>query len=135
MTDDTGIDRLVLLLSALRDTLEDERAALIARDLDDITSTSERKNALATELAQLQSDLERRGIDLNGTNRDPVHNSVRTLLAECHEQNLVNGRIVRRSQQFVRELARILTGHEAEPLYDARGIERVSPQGTSITAA
>jgi flagellar biosynthesis/type III secretory pathway chaperone len=137
MTDDVGIDRLVPLLSALRDTLEDERAALIARNLDDITSTSDRKNALATELAQLQSELERRGIDPTGTssNRDPVHDSVRTLLAACHEQNLVNGRIVRRSQQFVRELARILTGHEAEPLYDARGIERVSPQGTSITEA
>jgi flagellar biosynthesis/type III secretory pathway chaperone len=133
MSDDIDFDRLVPLLSQLRDTLEDERAALIARDLDHITSAADRKNALAAELKRLQAELSARGRDLDKT--DLLHNSVRSLLAECHEQNLVNGRIVRRSQQSVRELARILTGHEAEPLYDARGIERALPTGTSITEA
>ena len=133
MSDVAGLDRLVPLLSELRDTLENERAALIARNPDDITSSSERKNVLAAELARVQTELAGQGIDL--AKSETVHNSVRTLLTECHEQNLVNGRIVRRSQQSVRELARILTGHEAEPLYDARGTQRVSPQGTSITEA
>jgi len=133
MTDDSGLDRLVPLLSELRDALEAERSALIARDLDDITSSSDRKNTLAAELSRVQAELAVRNVDL--TKSEAVHKSVRTLLAECHEQNLVNGRIVRRSQQSVRELARILTGHEAEPLYDARGTQRVSPQGTSITEA
>jgi flagellar biosynthesis/type III secretory pathway chaperone len=125
---------LVPLLDELVGVLREERAALESRDLDGIARASERKNLLAAELSRIHADIgNHTPTDLPES--EPVHNSVRALLASCHHQNLVNGRIVRRSQQSVRELARILTGHEAEPLYDARGTQRASPYGTAITEA
>ena len=80
MSDDVAFDRLVPLLSQLRDTLEDERVALIARDLDHITSAADRKNELALELKRVQAELSAGGRDLGKT--DLVHNSVRSLLEE-----------------------------------------------------
>lgn len=128
------LERLLPLLNHLVTVLGEERSALEARDANRITETSERKNMLATELARVQAELPG-GLPAAFPEAEPVHSSVRSLLAECHHQNLVNGRIVRRSQQSIRELARILTGHEAEPLYDARGSRRSSPYGTAITEA
>lgn len=127
------LERLEPLLTELVGVLGEERAALEARDADRITELTVRKDSLATELARVQAELPAGSTGF--TEAEPVHSSVRSLLAECHHQNLVNGRIVRRSQQSIRELARILTGHEAEPLYDARGSRRPSPHGTAITEA
>src|SRR5262245_22973456 len=66
------------------------------------------------------------------TETEAVHNSARTFPSAFLERNLVNGCISHRSQQSERELARTLTGHEAEPLNDPRDTQRVAPNWTAI---
>ncbi len=66
---------------------------------------------------------------------DRLHKSLLKLADQAQEYNAVNGKIVHRSQQSVRDLIHLISGMDAELLYGNQGQTMASAQGTAIARA
>ena len=136
------LERLIEQFSRLKQILADESDALDRRDPDALLNAAGAKHACAVQIGQLEEQLNR---DLDGAPlRDllkgfdayqrrifePLHTSLTTLAWECRHYNAVNGKVIHRSRQSVAELARILSGTDADSTYTARGTKR--PFGTPV---
>ena len=66
---------------------------------------------------------------------DVLHKSLLALADKAQEYNAVNGKIVHRSQQSVRDLIHLISGMDAELLYGNQGQTMASAQGTAIARA
>ncbi len=141
------LEQLIEQFSRLLQILADESDALERRDPDALLSAAGTKHACAVQIGQLEDDLSRA---LNGTplrslltlvsssERDklePLHTLLTTLAWECRHYNAVNGKVIHRSRQSVAELARILSGTDADSTYTARGTKRQYSDGLPITLA
>ena len=130
------LEQLVDQFSALKQILADESDALHRRDPDALLSAAGAKHACAVQIGQLEEQLAR---ELAGSPlRDmlvhfeshereilePLHTLLTTLAWECRHYNAVNGKVIHRSRQSVAELARILSGTDADSIYTARGTQR-----------
>jgi flagellar biosynthesis/type III secretory pathway chaperone len=141
------LEQLIEQFSLLKQILADESDALERRDPDALLLAAGAKHACAVQIGQLEDQLNRA---LNGTplrsalprlpsdERDklePLHTLLTTLAWECRHYNAVNGKVIHRSRQSVTELARILSGTNAESTYTARGTTRQYSDGLPITLA
>ncbi len=138
------LEALVDQFTRLKQTLADEGDALSHRDPDALLNAAGEKHACAVQIGQLEEQLARdsRGTPLRALLADcepsereilePLHTSLMTLAWECRHYNAVNGKVIHRSRQSVAELARILSGTDADSTYTARGTRQ--PYGTSLGA-
>jgi flagella synthesis protein FlgN len=136
------LEALVDQFTRLKQVLADETEALDRRDPDALLTAAGEKHACAVQIGQLE---ERLAQDLAGTPLrqmlvhvepherailEPLHTLLTTLAWECRHYNAVNGKVIHRSRQSVAELARILSGTDADSIYTARGTRQ--PYGTSL---
>ncbi len=141
------LEQLIEQFALLKQVLADESDALERRDPDALLSAAGTKHECAVQIGQLEDQLRR---SLNGTplrttlsrldpeERDklePLHTLLTTLAWECRHYNAVNGKVIHRSRQSVAELARILSGTNADSTYTARGTKRPYSDGLPITHA
>jgi flagellar biosynthesis/type III secretory pathway chaperone len=138
---------LIEQFARLKDVLSSESDALEHRDPDALLSAASAKQDCATAINGLETRL---SVALNGIslrdllkhaspaereNLEPLHTSLTTLAWECRHYNAVNGKVIHRSRQSVAELARILSGADADSTYTARGTTRAFGDGMPITHA
>lgn len=130
------LEALIQQFTLLKQTLADESDALDRRDPDALLAAAGAKQACAVQIGQLEDQLAR---ELGGTRLremiprlganeraivEPLHTSLTTLAWQCRHYNAVNGKVIHRSRQSVAELARILSGTDADSTYTARGTTR-----------
>ena len=132
----TQLQRLACCLDQLLELLDQERTALTERNTDLLAETAEQKLSLVTEVSHY--DLvaltdEIRALPAEEQQEcDALHSSVVQSAQAVRDSNLVNGMIVRRTQQSTSELLRILSGKPRNGLYGTTG----SPvEGRETTAA
>jgi flagellar biosynthesis/type III secretory pathway chaperone len=130
------LEQLIDQFSLLKQILAGESDALDKRDPDALLAAAGAKHACAVQIGLLEEQLNRDldGAPLRGllTRLDlreraifePLHTSLTTLAWECRHYNAVNGKVIHRSRQSVAELARILSGTDADSIYTARGTKR-----------
>ncbi len=116
------------LYEALVGTLENERAALRAHSYEQLGQATDQKAALCAEIEARMSALPCPLADLlssadadNRENLDLLHNNLCEVAREAKDFNAVNGKIISRSQQSVRELIGVINGYEPNALYGAHG--------------
>lgn len=139
----TTLAELLKLSEALCEILLTERAALTQRDPSALAEALDKK----TELCR---HIEHRGLALGDepltaqlaaraeSEREvlePLHKNLVTATETAQEYNAVNGKIVMRSQQSVRELIHLISGMDAELLYGEQGQTLATAQGTAIARA
>jgi flagellar biosynthesis/type III secretory pathway chaperone len=106
-------------LVELEALLEIERQALKARDLALLQSNTEAKEAVVNELKQLAT---RAAADRSTLPQgELLHKSMLDLARQVRDSNLVNGKILHRSQQSVREAINVLSGKTLDGLYGHSG--------------
>jgi flagellar biosynthesis/type III secretory pathway chaperone len=139
------LEQLIEQFTLLETILGEERTALERRNCDQLLDATGRKHGCALQIGQLEAQLERA---LNGTplrdmlnlltphergEFEPLHTSLMRLATQCRHHNAVNGKVVHRSRQSVAELARILSGTDADSIYTAQGTQRQFGEGHAIT--
>ena len=134
---------LVSSTARLCELLQRERRALIGRDHQQLQQILDDKRDVCADIDRysqalgpvpLPEQLE----SCSGQERtelDRLHTSLLELADRAQEYNAVNGKIVRRSQQSVRDLIHIISGMDAEVLYGHQGQTMASAQGTAIARA
>ncbi|NKB98054.1 MAG: hypothetical protein GKR90_06095 [Pseudomonadales bacterium] len=118
--------RFKLHIEAMDETLSQERRALETRDVEVLTDCSNEKlrlcqalaapefsESLATSIQELEDD-ERTECELQHTN-------LLAQLTQIRDSNLVNGKILNRSQNSVREILHLLSGRSLDGLYGESG--------------
>ncbi len=141
------LEQLIEQFALLKQVLADESDALERRDPDALLRAAGTKHECAVQIGRLEDQMSR---SLNGKSlrsalahldqaeRDklePLHTSLTTLAWACRHYNAVNGKVIHRSRQSVAELARILSGTNADSTYTARGTQRAYSDGLPITHA
>ncbi len=100
----------------LRYLLQLEREALRRRDVEQLAELAEAKRQLCEQIAAFpQTGMEA------GVASDADHKKFCALLTEVRDFNLVNGKILAKSQQFVREAITVLSGKTLDGLYGHSG--------------
>lgn len=108
-------------LEALAGVLSAEREALETRAYDDLEAISEAKRALCESLAQPEIVALLQRLSEDPTNCDPAHDSLRGTLESLRDANLINGRLLTRNQNTLREIIGIVSGHAGAELYSESG--------------
>jgi len=141
---------LALLVDAfarLKGILSNESDALVRRDAEALLATAGDKQDCADAIGRLEDRLRAAldGAALHDALKqapaaerailEPLHTSLTTLARECRHYNAVNGKVIHRSRQSVAELARILSGTDADSTYTARGTTRAFGDAMPITLA
>lgn len=143
-----AVQRLEELSGRLLVVLEAERQALVSRDLGELqTATGEKADlcaAIDTATAALGHTPLRAQISaLPPEHRhalEPAHERLTNLVRRTQECNAVNGKVLHRSQQSVRELMHLMSGMDTGVLYSEQGYTdqgrtRSGAQGTAIAKA
>lgn len=135
-----AVRQLTQLSGALLDALERERRALVERSLTALSSAT-------AEKAELCAAIERAGADLGPTplrqqiavlpeaqrsTLEPEHEALSALVRETRDCNTVNGKVLRRSQQSVRELMHLMSGTDSDVVYSEHGY---TPQGKPLAGS
>ncbi len=142
-----------LCLSRLKESLEDEQTALENRQIDALEQAVKAKQDALQEAAELQQRrstlLRQYGFsnDESGVSQCivkcspslsrellPLWEQLHTLIEQCRDQNLVNGRILELNDRCVQQTLAILTnGTQPLELYSSQGVS--SRQGRSTPLA
>ncbi|MDO6460415.1 flagellar export chaperone FlgN [Granulosicoccaceae sp. 1_MG-2023] len=89
------LENAVSRFSALSSVLDDEQAALAARDEAAMSAIARRKQSLLDEIAQLEPQLTQVLEEAATTSQaDSAVTGLRDLLAECRSKNQLNGQLV-----------------------------------------
>ena len=122
------LEALDTLLDELGETLEAERSALKARKTKLLGKISEQKLVLVNAVSEYDlNELKAQMDDLPSDTHEfqqsceLLHTSVVQKAQAIRDYNLVNGLIVRRTQQSIVELLRILSGKPRNGLYGTSG--------------
>lgn len=123
------IGDLECFTAELLEVLRGERQALVARSLSDLERLTAEKARLCQQLDTAVAGLGAITLDEQVAalpapwrgRLEPRREQLRELAAEVQKCNAVNGKIVHRSQQSVRELMHLMSGTDTEPLYSAQG--------------
>ena len=137
------MERVAALSTALLEVLQDERQALIERSLPALQSLTDDKARLCTAMDVALADLGpvplREQIATLPQDRramlEPLHARLLEAGRKIQEWNAVNGKIVHRSQQSVRELMYLMSGTDTDALYSAHGHSLTRSPGTAIAKA
>jgi flagellar biosynthesis/type III secretory pathway chaperone len=136
------------LSARLLEVLHGEKVALVQRSLTELDAITAEKAelcvAIDSALASLGSTPLRGQIaalpEPDRVALEPAHARLVDLAGKTQECNAVNGKIVRRSQQSVRELMHLMSGKDTDALYSeqgytAQGQPQARSQGTAIARA
>ena len=134
---------LIELSSNLNTVLNAERRSLAERDLQALAQATEEKTAVCRQIDTAVADLgptplsEQLAAQDPGLQRvlRPLHEKLTELAEVNRDYNAANGKILHRSQQSVRELISLLSGAEAEPLYEPSGQTAARSHGSAIAKA
>lgn len=145
---DRIIQHLAELSLRLLDVLQSERRALIDRALPELEAATAEKGGLCRAIDAAAAELGpvplRQQIDsVPAPHRARLtggHERLQALVSDVQKCNAVNGKIVHRSQQSVRELMHLMSGTETDALYSAQGYKAQGPSlagspGTAIARA
>ena len=130
-----AVELLVIRFNELLKCLETERAALIAHDGQALDACVAHKQALCASIAEgfaaapeLTAELQRAAGGPDGPDElDEDHKTLLELAIAARDYNLVNGKILHRSQQSVREILGILSGKSLDGLYGQSGQQSAVP--------
>ena len=133
------IAELSVLMTQLIDVLAEERRCLTSRDSDQLQHCVSRKEALCQQInAKLKADESLLSslsapAETTGTPADlaPDHKKLIELAVTARDSNLVNGKILHRTQQSVREILGILSGTSLDGLYGQSGEQTGAGSSTS----
>ena len=133
------LDALDTALQQLLAVLDKERQALISRSTDTLAQLAEQKLALVQDVGTYDllalSDQISTLPDQTRQECDAKHSSVVKSAQLVRDSNLVNGMIVRRTQQSTSELLRILSGKPRNGLYGTTGTPVAGGETTAATIA
>ena len=137
------LEALVALSDGLCELLLTERQALTDRDPSSLQTILDAKRAKCGEIEEMTlalgaTPLSQQIQDAPGALRkelEHLHTSLLEQADRAQEYNAVNGKIVRRSQQSVRDLIHLISGMDAELLYGDQGQTMATAQGTAIAKA
>lgn len=126
------LEQMSALLQDMHQALADERAALEGSDVEALADATARKTEVCEALAQPRygQDLHDAMLALSAAEREklePHHNSVLTQAANVRDSNLVNGKVIARSQNNLREILHLLGGKSIEGLYGQSGQPTAGP--------
>jgi len=143
----TSLEVLIAHCEALERCLARETEALPSRDLMQLGACAEEKEHIARMVRAAEKPLDallagrtvREFIaEVGGASQSALetrHARLKALAENCRHQNAVNGKVIHRTRQSLAELARILSGHDADPIYTARGTTRPTSDGHSLALA
>ena len=133
------LESLNTLLNEFLDLLERERDALSRKDSKQLADTAEQKLELVAQVSQYDlTEMTAQISTLPDHERqecDALHSSVVKSAQAVRDSNLVNGMIVRRTQQSTSELLRILSGKPLNGLYGTTGEPVAGREATAATIA
>ncbi len=132
---DRNLEILTAQFQALLDLLEQERAALIAHDGAELEAVVGEKNRVCQEIANRLAESPELTGRQNFDELDDDHKSLLNLAQLARDSNLVNGKILHRSQQSVREILSILSGKSLDGLYEQSGQQTAVPEPGSTAIA
>lgn len=124
--------------TALLHWLNEEREALVSRDLPALHLAVEEKRRLVERLEGLDGDqhrLVRTESDAGDQAGRVLRQRLGQLIAECHVQNRINGTIILRSRQSIAEMTRLLTGEPAGMTYGTDGTARLRGHAGTLVQA
>ena len=131
----TNIGALTTRFETLLDLLEQERSALTAHDGAALDSVVAEKNRVCQEIAAALAAAPELTERQNFDELDDDHKSLLNLAQLARDSNLVNGKILHRSQQSVREILSILSGKSLDGLYEQSGQQTAVPEPGSTAIA
>ncbi|MEZ5558418.1 MAG: flagellar protein FlgN [Pseudomonadales bacterium] len=140
---EVSLRTLTAFSERLVEILQEERQALVDRSLPALGRITDAKLRACADLEHAVDvlgpvPLRERIAELPESARaklEPLHTRLIELARLTQEYNTVNGKIVRRSQQSVRELINLMSGKDTELLYGDQGHTVASRQGTAIARA
>ena len=144
---ENSLKELILKLThsseRLTEVLEAERAALVARDLPALAEVVAAKQAICQEIETLGEAFAAtplvEQIELAPESGRPelarLHSLLRACATRAQDYNAVNGKIVQRSQQSIRELMHLISGTDTDLLYGERGRTSATAKGSAIASA
>ena len=121
------------LIDAMQTVLLEERSALEQRDADSLAACTEQKNTLCEHLAAAKfgSALKIQIGELPDAERsecESVHRETLSKLKCLQDSNLVNGKILNRSHNSIREILHLLSGRAPDGLYGESGQPKNNPE-------
>jgi len=134
---------LIEVSTQLVELLKVEKDALVDQDLEALAQLTENKQQLCAQVEQQLQAVGPEPMSQRIAGRPeaerkrlyPLHKTLIELARQIQDYNAVNGKIVRRSQQSVRELLNLMSGTDNGPLYGQQGHALGSAQGTAIARA
>lgn len=128
---------------ALCELLLAERRALVARDSALLQQIIDAKRSKCADIERQTTALGKTPLSdqICGANPGAIpelehlHTSLLVKADQAQEYNAVNGKIVHRSQQSVRDLIHLISGMDAELLYGNQGQTMATAKGTAIAKA
>ena len=120
-----------------------EREALVSRDSVGLQEIIESKRSKCADIERATMALGTTPLPEQIRSADPnqipelehLHTSLLAKADQAQEYNAVNGKIVHRSQQSVRDLIHLISGMDAELLYGNQGQTMATAKGTAIAKA
>jgi len=134
---------LTTLTERLTELLAAERTALTERDVTSLADITDNKVIVCKQIEAATQTLGSESLsnqiakfdDAERATLEPLHKRLVAASEKSREYNAVNGKIVHRSQQSVRELIKIMAGTETDLLYGESGQTKAKAQGTAIAKA
>ena len=139
------------LAQRLAEVLDQERAALIHRDMEQLRSVLQEKDQLVTLLGRVEHSHDNFGGVADSPLADvcaqphftvaqhqrlsAAQQELRRQISACRDQNHVNGRLVQRARQSVTEVLQIITGSSPAEMYTASGAADAGGEGRTIAKA
>ena len=125
-TPQSTLEELNNLLDTMQTVLLEEREALENRNVESLSQCTEQKNLVLESLSATKfgTDLQAKIQELPEEQRtecETVHTETLSRLKEIQDFNLVNGKILNRSQNSIREILHLLSGRAPDGLYGESG--------------
>ena len=139
MSVETTKPSLLVVLQEMEQALNAEREALRNYNVDALVAAIEHKQSVCSALADphYALPLSEQTRDLDPANAEKYaqdHKLALQLALELKDSNVVNGKIVARSQNSVRETLAILSGKNLDGLYGQTGQTTSDSEGTQPIA-
>ena len=131
----TQVSVLTERFTALLALLDEEREAITAHDGSALDVLVADKNQLCQEIAALLAEAPELTARQNVDELEEDHKRLLELAQTARDSNLVNGKILHRSQQSVREILSILSGKSLDGLYGQSGQQTAVPEPGSTAIA
>ena len=131
----------------LAGVLEQERTALVQRDMEQLRAVLQEKDQIVALLGRIERSQDNLG-GLDSAALTQAHftaeqlgqlqqlqHEVRRQISACRDQNHVNGRLVQRARQSVNEVLQVITGTTPPETYSSQGTSEGVSAGRIIGKA